>query len=201
MAGMSAIDYLIHFILSVILIVGGYQFYFWCQRNGPVAPRELSSALDERLPYWPSWVWIYSFLYYPLIVCVILVARSPREFTHVAMSYLVLLSLQMLFFLAFPVATPAHWRGYNQRRTLAERFLALVQKFDARSNSFPSMHVSVAMLTALHLAPHTGPMAFAFPVLIAFSCIFTKQHYVIDLPAGALLGWGTYRACVRFLLA
>ena len=75
MAGMSAIDYLIHLILSVILIVGGYQFYFWCQRNSPVAPRELRSALDERLPYWPSWVWIYSFLYYPLIVCVILVAR------------------------------------------------------------------------------------------------------------------------------
>ena len=198
---MNATDYLIHFVLSVILIIGGYQFYFWCQRNSPVAPRELKFALDERLPYWPSWVWIYSFLYYPLILFVVLVTRSAREFTHVAMSYLVLLGLQMVFFLAFPVATPAHWRRYNQRRTLAERFLALVQKFDARSNSFPSMHVSVAMLTAMHVAPHAGPAAFAFPVLIALSCIFTKQHYVVDLPAGALLGWGTYRACTRFLLA
>jgi len=59
----------------------------------------------------------------------------------------------------------------------------------------------VATLTALHVAPHAGPTAFAFPVLIALSCIFTKQHYVLDLPAGALLGWGTYRACSRFLLA
>jgi membrane-associated phospholipid phosphatase len=198
---MTTTDYLIHLVLSVILIVGGYQFYFWCQRNSPVAPREFRLALDERLPYWPSWVWIYSFLYYPLIVCVNLVTSSAREFTHMATSYLVLLSLQMAFFLAFPVATPEHWRHYNQRRTVAERFLALVQKFDARSNSFPSMHVSVAMLTALHLAPHTGPLAFAFPVLIALSCIFTKQHYVVDLPAGALLGWGTYRACARLLLA
>ena len=198
---MTTTDYLIHLVLSVLLIVGGYQFYFWCQRNSPVAPREFKLALDERLPYWPSWVWIYSFLYYPLIVCVNLVTSSAREFTHVATSYLVLLSLQMACFLAFPVATPEHWRHYNQRRTLAERFLALVQKFDARSNSFPSMHVSVAMLTALHLAPHAGPAAFAFPVLIALSCIFTKQHYVIDLPAGALLGWGTYRACTRLLLS
>jgi membrane-associated phospholipid phosphatase len=63
------------------------------------------------------------------------------------------------------------------------------------------MHVSVAMLTAMHIAPHAGPAAFAFPVLIALSCIFTKQHYVLDLLAGALLGWGTYRACTRFLLA
>jgi membrane-associated phospholipid phosphatase len=72
-----------------------------------------------------------------------------------------------------------------------------VQRFDARSNSFPSMHVSVAMLTSLHLLPHLGTAAFAFPTLIALSCVFTKQHYVVDLPAGALLGWssfGAYRA-------
>jgi len=31
-------------------------------------------------------------------------------------------------------------------------------------------------------------------VLIALSCLFTKQHYVIDLPAGALLGWSTFGA-------
>src|SRR5207302_1120204 len=145
---MPANEYVIHLVLSVILIIGAYQFYFWCQRNGRVAPRELKLPLDERLPYWPSWVWIYSFLYYPLILYVNLVTRSPREFTHVATSYFVLLSVQMAFFLAFPVATPEHWRRYNQRRTLAERFRALVQKFDARSNSFPSMHVSVATLTA-----------------------------------------------------
>jgi len=77
---------------------------------------------------------------------------------------------------------------------LSERFLALVQRFDARSNSFPSMHVSVALLTALHLLPHLGASAFVFPVLIALSCLFTKQHYVIDLPAGALLGWSTFGA-------
>ena len=24
---------------------------------------------------------------------------------------------------------------------------------------------------------------------IGLSCLFTKQHYVVDLPAGAVLGW------------
>jgi membrane-associated phospholipid phosphatase len=54
------------------------------------------------------------------------------------------------------------------------------------------MHTSVAMLTALHLQPQLGLAAFAFPVLIGLSCLFTKQHYVVDLPAGALLGWVDY---------
>ena len=51
------------------------------------------------------------------------------------------------------------------------------------------MHVSVAMLTALHALPRH----YAFPALIAISCIFTKQHYIIDLPAGAALGWVAHR--------
>jgi hypothetical protein len=45
------------------------------------------------------------------------------------------------------------------------------------------------MLTSLHLLPYLGALSFAFPLLIALSCLFTKQHYVLDLPAGAALGW------------
>jgi membrane-associated phospholipid phosphatase len=191
---MKLMDYGIHLVLSVILIVGVYQFYFWCQRNAVSTPRELKLEIEERIPYWPSWVWIYSFIYYPLILYLNFIVESPRHFTYVAMSYVLLLGLQMAFFVLIPVATPEHWRAYNLRRTLSERFLAFVQRFDARSNSFPSMHTSVAMLTALHLVPHLGALAFAFPVLIALSCLFTKQHYVIDLPAGALLGWLTFHA-------
>lgn len=190
---MRASDYVIDLVLSVILIVGVYQFYFWCQRNPIGAPRQFRPGIDERLPYWPSWVWIYSFLYYPLILYLNFILRSPAEFTRVATSYMLLLCAQMAFFLLFPVTTPEHWRSYNRRRTRSERFLAFVQRFDARSNSFPSMHVSVAMLTALHMQPHLGPVSFVFPVLIGLSCLFTKQHYLIDLPPGALLGWLVYR--------
>jgi membrane-associated phospholipid phosphatase len=189
---MRIVDYAINLLLSVILIVGVYQFYFWCQRNPLVTPRELRLRIDDWIPYWPGWVWIYSCIYYPIILYLNFVIDSARQFTYVATSYVLLLGLQMLFFTLFPVTTPERWRAYNRGRTLSERFLALVQRFDARSNSFPSMHVSVAMLTALHLTPQLGALAFAFPLLIALSCVFTKQHYVIDLPAGAMLGWSTF---------
>ena len=186
---MKITDYAVNLVLSVFLIVGVYQFYFWCQRNHLTAPRELRLRLDDWIPYWPSWVWIYSCIYYPLILYLNFVMESPRHFTHVAVSYVLLLGLQMAFFVLFPVTTPEHWRAFNRQRTLSERFLALVQRFDARSNSFPSMHVSVAMLTSLHLLPYLGALSFAFPLLIALSCLFTKQHYLLDLPAGAALGW------------
>src|SRR5204862_7937874 len=105
-SAMKPLDYLINLVLSVILIVGVYQFYFWCQRNYRARPRQLKLPLDEMIPYQPRWVWIYSGLYYPVIVYINFVMESPRQFLHVAMSYIVLLAAQMLFFVFFPVTTP-----------------------------------------------------------------------------------------------
>lgn len=191
---MKTSDLIAQLIVTVLLIFGIYQFYFWCQRNPLGRPREFRTALDDAIPYRPGWVWIYSCLYYPVIVYINFVMLSPAHFLHVVMSYVILLAGQMAFFTTMPVVVPIAWRAYNQRRDLSERFLAFVQRFDDRSNSFPSMHVSVATLTTLHLLPQLGPWAWLFPVLIAISCLFTKQHYVIDLPAGAALGWASFEA-------
>jgi membrane-associated phospholipid phosphatase len=54
------------------------------------------------------------------------------------------------------------------------------------------MHVSVATLSALHLLPVAGTAALLFPLLVAASCVFTKQHYLIDLPTGAGLGYAAH---------
>lgn len=189
-------DYVINLILSVILIVGTYQFYFLTQRRPIFKTRVFRSPIDEAMPFWPSWVWIYSFLYYPAILYLNWMASDSRQFALMAFSFILLLAMQMTFFYLFPVSTPHHWRSINTGRKLSERFLLFVQKFDAPSNCFPSMHVSVATLTALHAVPSLGPLAFAFPVLIALSCVFTKQHYLADLPFGAMLGWLAFRAYV-----
>jgi membrane-associated phospholipid phosphatase len=190
---MVPIDYVIHLLMTVFLIFGVYQFYFWCQRHPVVACRRFTGTLDERIPFRPRWAWIYSFLYYPAIVYLNWTVTSPRHFNHLAMSFFILLVGQMAFFVFFPVETPSHWRTLNAGRTWSEKFLLFVRKFDAPSNCFPSMHVSVAMLTALHAQTQLGPVVFLFPVLIALSCIFTKQHYLLDLPAGAALGWTAYQ--------
>lgn len=198
---MTAVDYMVNLVLSGILIVGAYQFYFFTQRHPVRAAKEFHFALDERIPFVPWWSWIYSFLYYPAILYLNWLVSDARQFTMLAFSFLMLLFMQMLFFWLLPVSTPAHWRSINTGKTASEKFLLFVQKFDQSSNCFPSMHVSVAMLTALHAAPSLGAAAFAFPLLIALSCLFTKQHYLIDLPAGAALGWLAYQLYLWLLAA
>ena len=187
------VDRLMQLVLSAFLIVGVYQFYFWCQRNPATSPRQFRTPLDDFIPYQPRWVWIYSFLYYPVIVAINWTVTSSRHFLYVTISYMILLAFQMAFFVLLPVETPHEWRQAEKASGRSERFLAFVQRLDGRTNSFPSMHTSVATLTAWHLCPALGPVVFVFPMLIALSCLYTKQHYIVDLPAGALLGWLVYK--------
>lgn len=197
---MGTSDYIIDVVLSVFLIIGAYQFYFFCQRH-PWRRRAASfhTPLDDLVPYWPSWVWIYVGLYFPAILCANVVVKSPRNFTWMAMSYMTLLFVQMGFFLLLPVALPDRWRAHNSCRTRSERLLALVCRIDGKSNCFPSMHCSVAMLTALYMQPTVGNLIWGMPILIGLSAVFTKQHYIVDVPAGILLGWVVFRFYAHIL--
>lgn len=194
---MTMLDHAVNLTMAVILIVGAYQFYFWCQRQTRSRARRFSFRLDNAIRLRPAWVWIYSGLYYPAIGVVVMSVKDLRHFNYMVFSFLVLLALQMLAFLAFPVEVPHDWRRYEASTgSHSQRFLNFVQAFDARSNCFPSMHVSVATLTALHTArniPSLSVLAAMFVVLIAMSCVFTKQHYMIDLPGGVLLGWLSFQ--------
>lgn len=190
-----SLDYFIVLIMSVVLIVGTYQFYFWCQRQG-IRPRKgLLTFVDRWFGYHPAWIWIYSGLYYPVIVFTTLSLNDMRHFAYTAFSYFILLALQMTFFLLFPVESPLEWRRLVKGNSLSEKFLRFVMKIDDDSNCFPSMHVSVATLTSLHLLvnrPWLGLWVFSFPMLIALSALYTKRHYFMDIIPGALLGWGVF---------
>src|SRR3989338_6673730 len=168
-----SLDYLVVVILSVVLIVGAYQFYFWCQRQYIRHRKGLLTFIDSWFGYRPGWVWIYSGLYYPVIVFTTLTISDMRHFVYTAFSYFILLAAQMAFFLLFPVESPIQWRRLVSGKSISDKFLRFVQKFDADSNCFPSMHVSVATLTAFHIVankPQLGLWIFLFPLFIALSC-------------------------------
>ncbi len=189
-------DYIVYLFMCVFLIVGVYQFYFWTQNHPIKEARSLEHWLDSKFKLKPKWVWIYSGLYYPLIILVIITVDGMREFNYMAMSYFILLFMQMACFLVFPVATPKSWREKVTENSKSERMLKLVQSFDKPDNCFPSMHVSVAMLSAMHfmMSPlNLGYWPLLFPLLIALSALYTKQHYIADLVPGAVLGWFAYK--------
>ena len=77
---MRPLDYFVNFVLSTILIVGTYQFYFLTQRYQLAKVRTFNFKIDEAMPYWPVWAWVYSFFYYPVALFVV----SPGILIHSA---------------------------------------------------------------------------------------------------------------------
>ena len=186
-------DLIVAIIMTIFLIVGVYQFYFFTQNHMIKKPKQFDMKIDRLFKFIGWWVWLYSGLYYPMIVLIVLTLDDMRHYNYTAMSFFLLLFMQMTFFRYYPVETPPEWRDFGDSNTMSVRFMKFVQSYDDNTNCFPSMHVSVAMLVALHIWTNVGDVVgywpLLFPVLIAFSALWTKQHYVVDVIAGAPLGW------------
>lgn len=213
---MDLFDRLLELFITVVLIVGGYQFYFWAQRQTFFEARYFETRFDEMITFDPRWVWIYSGLYYPMILLAALSVPSWQAYAYCVGCFLTLLAIQVMFFVLWPVAIPASWRdqfsiagGYygskivrsvpgmidrDRARSMwpvSMRMLDMVWSYDKLRNSLPSMHVSVAMMVDLTIGvnwPLAGYVGLLFPLLIATSALKTKQHYVVDVIPGALLG-------------
>jgi hypothetical protein len=115
---MGNLDRIIQLVISVFLIVG-----FISSISGASAthgsPRQFRLPMDDKIPYRPRWVWVYSFLYYPVIVAINWSVTSPRHFLYVALSYMLLLVLQMMFFTLMP--WQRRWNGERSTRDEGDR--------------------------------------------------------------------------------
>lgn len=194
---MTDFDRILECFITVVLIVGGYQFYFWAQRRTHPPARYFETRLDGMIRFDPRWVWIYSGLYYPMILLAALSVPTWEAFAKCVGCFLSLLAIQVTFFTLWPVAIPASWRTLphvSEARNTYPRsmqMLDLVWSYDKLRNSLPSMHVSVAMMVDLTIGanwPLAGYVGLLFPLLIATSALKTKQHYVVDVVPGAMLG-------------
>jgi len=191
---MSAMDVFIFLVLGTIMYFGGYQPYFYFQHITFNRARELSGIfvkLDNKIPFRPAWIWMYTVFYYPVVVIVsVAAAHNHRQFVYIAFSYMIMLAVMIIFFIIFPVKIPAQWRVYDRNKSLSHRFLSFTQGIDDSNNCFPSGHAAISVITAYHMAAYVGNVwAGIFSLLVILSCLYTKQHYLIDVIAGELLGF------------
>lgn len=194
---MTGADRILEIAVTIVMIVGGYQFYFWAQRQTFRPARYIETRWDDMVTFDARWVWVYSGLYYPMILLAALSTPTWDAYAWTVGSFLALLTIQVLFFITLPVAIPAEWRAHEHvlaarhKHKASMAMLDLVWSYDKLRNSMPSMHVSVAMMVDLTIWqnwPVVGYVGGLFPLLIAISALRTKQHYVLDVIPGALLG-------------
>ena len=96
-------EYLVFTSLVAIVVTGCYQLFFWVQRNNYYfKTRCFVSRFDAHIPFWPSWVWIYSFLYYIAIGFVVASIQSITEGVYLIFGAILLLLSQVAFFFVLP---------------------------------------------------------------------------------------------------
>jgi membrane-associated phospholipid phosphatase len=163
-------------------------------RAARVATLRLETPVDTLIPFVPSFVFAY-LLYYALLLLPLFVFRRSYQLDHVIKAFLLMQVSASVVFLAFPsrMVRPALVPD-----GVSGAALRVLYEVDPAWNVFPSLHVGHSVLVAMMFWRYRRQM---FPAvataaaLIIASTVLVKQHYVLDVVAGALLA----AACMSLL--
>ena len=159
------------------------------------------TALDHAIPFQPSLLVVYVSLWLYIGVAPGLARSFGRLVVHGLWAAALCLAGLGLFY-AFPTTAPA-----PAIDVAAHPAFALLQGVDAAGNACPSLHVATAAFSAVwidRLLRRIGTPASlrwanaAWFVAIAYSTLAIKQHVVLDVAAGLLLGVAFAVVSLRF---
>ena len=157
-------------------------------------------ALDHAMPLAPRWILVYASLYLCAFVLPLVVVRSRQLFHQALKAYLFVMIVSYAGFVIYPTIAPRN--DALPVHDFASWGLRLFYDLDQPYGCFPSLHVAysfVAALTCWRVHRGLGIAACVWASLIGVSTVYTKQHYVIDVPAGALAAVVAYLLFLRNL--
>ena len=182
--------------LKVLLQMTLFAFfclgYFTLQRLVFFPVRSVTESwFDRAVPFQPGWVYAYQSIYLLMPIAPWLSA-SRRELSNYSLGLIAMSTAAFLIFLLFPVAAP------RPDVIPTDGLYGLLVTYDTKLNAFPSLHVGLTVYTILfgyallRQASARVRRAYllvtgAWAAVICYSTLATKQHFAVDLPAGALL--------------
>jgi membrane-associated phospholipid phosphatase len=178
--------------------------YFQVLRHpaGPVLTMPLT-GLDRAIPFMPQALVFYVSLWFYVGIPPGLMLNLRELLAYGAWIGALCLAGLGCFYL-WPTAVPRQVLDIDLARHPG---FALLQGVDASGNACPSLHVATAVFTALWVGQLLrligAPAALrllngAWVLLIAWSTLATRQHVVIDVVSGALLGLAFAIASLRW---
>lgn len=175
--------------LAAFFLAGYFGIGF---ATNPAHSRDLTSALDERIPFVAHAAWLYLCMF-PAALSPLFLVHDRAIFRRTALAYAMAMAVSFVCFVAFPVTSrslrmPLHELDLSH---VSDSVVALLYALDPPNNLFPSLHLSIVVLAAMSLwraGKLPAPPAVAAVLLIGASVCLIKQHYVIDAAGGLALG-------------
>ncbi|HCU24643.1 MAG TPA: hypothetical protein DF383_06475 [Deltaproteobacteria bacterium] len=152
---------------------------------------ELASVLDRQIPFIKYFAPFYSIVYLLPVLTFFLCWNHDEILKAAAKAFAAAALFCFACFLVFPVR-------YDLRVELHppyDFFTGILKFFytiDEPYNCFPSIHVTLAWISAFVIQkarPRLAPLFRGLAVLICFSVLLMKQHYVADLAGGLAVSW------------
>lgn len=149
----------------------------------------LHSSLDAAIPFWAPSVLIYisMYVYVPLVLLMI---TDLNHFSKILKLFVILSLIHWAWFFVFPVSYQE--RAPNEMLFSVWGFVVwVIYSLDLPLNCFPSMHVSLVFLGLFVIKMYRPDLLryyLVWAIAIALSTLLVKQHYIVDVLAGVVLG-------------
>lgn len=188
--------------LTGITVLSGYAVAK-LQPFASAVPLPLTE-LDRAIPFLPETVWLYGTVTWTTLAACLHVPdrlRARRLYFTLVLSALI----SWLFFFFYPTVYPRELYPLADDGSWTVRELLDIRDADDPTNCFPSLHVALAWGIALSWndwlrARWARPLPFAWAAVVSLCTLTTKQHYVVDVPAGLAVGvisWWAIRRALR----
>lgn len=149
--------------------------------------------IDRLIPLVPTWALVYGALYAFLILLPVLVVQDPAMINRTVWAYLSVWMTSYVVFFFYPTFAPRP--DIVTGDGFAVWGLRFLYDSDPPFNCFPSLHVAHSLVSGAacyRVHRSLGLVALGAGSLVGLSTLFTRQHYVIDVLAGAFLAGLAY---------
>lgn len=147
---------------------------------------------DELIKFNDRWLWMYHFGFYASWIFVILSIHNGEEAIRFifGLTFIVIITLLIYALTARkrPTSAPNPTKVFDILPRLVRDILDYEKEHFSLANAFPSNRTALSVYLSSWLFVNLGYLAFIYPLLIAASCLFTKNNTVVDTGAGFILG-------------
>jgi membrane-associated phospholipid phosphatase len=173
-------------------IAAFFVAYFWVLHH-PMADVTIMplTAIDRLVPFRPEALLLYASLWVYVSIAPALL-KNFRELFSYGVATLALSAIGLGIFLAWPTAVPPFEIDLTRHPSIS-----VLRGVDLAGNACPSLHVAFAIFTGIWMDRVLREMHANRGVLllnwlwclgIVYSTIATRQHVLLDVIAGSILG-------------
>ena len=158
---------------------------------------DVQLPVDSQLPFWPGAAALYLTIT-PMLLLAPFVLRDLASLLPLFLALMLETGIAALAFLLLPVDDAPI--ACCEPGVSAVIF-RIADAINLHHNNLPSLHVAFACTLALAFAPRaskSGALAlYLWALLVSVSTLFTRQHFVVDVLAGAVLAMFCWKVAAR----